>query len=122
MENYEPNRVVVTDIHMTFWSMVVFAIKWTLASIPAIVILVALGAMVWGVVSFIPSTLLEKSLNLGTPKSVETAREPERASGPCEQKNQEWMNFCNWAHQSGGDGHSRCLEQAKLEHKKCVRW
>ena len=32
-------RVVVTDIDMPFGSMVVFIIKWTLASIPAIIIL-----------------------------------------------------------------------------------
>lgn len=33
-------EVVVTDIRMSFWSMVVFMVKWALASIPALFILV----------------------------------------------------------------------------------
>jgi hypothetical protein len=32
-------RVIVTDVDMPFGSMVVFIIKWTLASIPALIIL-----------------------------------------------------------------------------------
>ena len=39
MENNEKNEVVVTDIKMPFMSMVVFMIKWAIASIPAIIIL-----------------------------------------------------------------------------------
>ncbi|NTV98506.1 MAG: hypothetical protein HGA70_05025 [Chlorobiaceae bacterium] len=35
----EDRRVVVTDIRMPFWSMVTFMVKWTFASIPAIIIL-----------------------------------------------------------------------------------
>lgn len=31
--------VVVTDIRMPFWSMVVFMVKWSIASIPAAIIL-----------------------------------------------------------------------------------
>jgi hypothetical protein len=33
----EPGKqaVVVTDIHMPFWSMVTFMVKWAIASIPA---------------------------------------------------------------------------------------
>ena len=36
-------RVVVTDLHMTFGSMVVFMVKWSLASIPAFIILFLLA-------------------------------------------------------------------------------
>ena len=36
-------RVVVTDVHMSFGSMVVFMVKWTLASIPAFIILFVLA-------------------------------------------------------------------------------
>ena len=36
------NGITVTDIKMSFWSMVVFMVKWTLASIPAVVILIVL--------------------------------------------------------------------------------
>ncbi len=48
----EKQKVIVTDIQMPFWSMVVFMIKWTIASIPAIFILFILlglfGAVVTG--------------------------------------------------------------------------
>lgn len=45
----DSNRVIVTDIQMPFGSMVVFILKWTLASIPAIIILMILWIMVVGV-------------------------------------------------------------------------
>lgn len=35
----QKKEVVITNIKMPFWSMVVFMVKWTLASIPAIIIL-----------------------------------------------------------------------------------
>jgi plastocyanin len=38
-----PQKVTVTDINMPFGSMVVFILKWTLASIPAIIVLFLLG-------------------------------------------------------------------------------
>lgn len=37
--------VIVVDIQMRFWSMVVFMVKWTLAAIPALLILVVLGTV-----------------------------------------------------------------------------
>jgi len=39
MDYEEPNYVVVTDIRMSFTSMVVFMVKWVIASIPAFIIL-----------------------------------------------------------------------------------
>jgi hypothetical protein len=36
-------HVVVTDIHMPFGSMVGFMVKWAIASIPAVIILLLLG-------------------------------------------------------------------------------
>jgi uncharacterized membrane protein YvbJ len=39
------NKVTVVDIKMPFWSMVVFMIKWAIAAIPAILILVVLGTI-----------------------------------------------------------------------------
>jgi hypothetical protein len=35
--------VVVTDVQMRFSSMVVFMVKWAMASIPALIILFAIG-------------------------------------------------------------------------------
>lgn len=37
------HEVIVTDIHMPFGSMVTFMVKWAVASIPALLILVVLG-------------------------------------------------------------------------------
>jgi hypothetical protein len=39
--------VIVTDIHMPFWSMVIFMVKWALASIPALIILTLIAAIAW---------------------------------------------------------------------------
>jgi len=38
-----PQKVDVNDIDMKFWSMVVFMIKWAFASIPAVIVLMAVG-------------------------------------------------------------------------------
>lgn len=38
-------QVVVTDIDMPFMSMVVFIIKWTIAAIPAMIVLFILGSI-----------------------------------------------------------------------------
>lgn len=36
--------VVVVDVQMRFWSMIVFMVKWSLAAIPALIILIFIGA------------------------------------------------------------------------------
>jgi len=46
MNNEIEKRVVVTDIRMPFLSMMVFMIKWVIASIPAFMILSIFGAIV----------------------------------------------------------------------------
>ncbi|MCF6258135.1 MAG: hypothetical protein L3J98_12780 [Gammaproteobacteria bacterium] len=43
MNEEESQYVVVTDIRMPFLSMVVFMIKWAVASIPAFIILSIIG-------------------------------------------------------------------------------
>lgn len=45
MNDYS-NRVTVVDIQMPFWSMVAFMVKAAIASIPAIIILSILFAIV----------------------------------------------------------------------------
>ena len=42
----EKQKVIVTDIQMPFWSMVIFMIKWTVASVPALIILSFLVGLV----------------------------------------------------------------------------
>jgi hypothetical protein len=48
----EPNHVVVTEIKMSFFSMVIFMVKWVIASIPAIIILSIIGAVVMTILNF----------------------------------------------------------------------
>ena len=43
--------VVVTDIKIPFWSLVVLMVKWALAAIPAVVILIVIGAVVSALLS-----------------------------------------------------------------------
>lgn len=40
-------RIVVSDIRMSFGSMVVFMVKWAIASIPAAIILAILVGLFW---------------------------------------------------------------------------
>ena len=50
----EPSSVRVVDIDMPFGSMVLFMVKWALASIPAVIILsMVLGVIMWFVSQFI---------------------------------------------------------------------
>lgn len=44
-----PQEVVIVDFNMSFWAMVKFMVKWTLATIPAVLILALIAV---GVVSF----------------------------------------------------------------------
>jgi hypothetical protein len=43
MSSDQPTEVVVVDIRMRFASMVIFMVKWVVASIPALIILFILG-------------------------------------------------------------------------------
>jgi hypothetical protein len=47
MEN--SNEVVVVDVKMPFWSMVTFMVKWAIACIPALIILIIVGMFVFAV-------------------------------------------------------------------------
>ncbi|MFH7319557.1 hypothetical protein ACHHRT_02975 [Desulfurivibrio sp. D14AmB] len=49
MEESKNSLVTIVDIRMPFGSMVVFMVKWVLASIPAFFILAFIGAAVFGV-------------------------------------------------------------------------
>jgi len=42
------SEVVVVDVQMPFMSMVTFMVKWTLASIPALIILAVITAVLAG--------------------------------------------------------------------------
>jgi hypothetical protein len=53
MASKETNEVVVTDIKMSFPSMVIFMVKWAIATIPAIIILTAVGSITWGLLNLL---------------------------------------------------------------------
>ena len=53
-------EVSIVDVHMPFWSMVVFMIKWAIASIPALIILAILGVLASGVITGIVAGLSER--------------------------------------------------------------
>lgn len=43
------NEVVIVDVKMPFWSMVIFMVKWSIAVIPALLILTIVGALCFGI-------------------------------------------------------------------------
>jgi hypothetical protein len=45
----EKREVVVTDVKIPFWSMVVLMVKWAVAAIPALIILI----FIWAVASMV---------------------------------------------------------------------
>ena len=49
----EKREVVVTDVKIPFWSMVVLMVKWAVAAIPALIILILIGAVASMVISAI---------------------------------------------------------------------
>jgi CHASE2 domain-containing sensor protein len=54
----ETGYVEVVDVGMRFGSMVAFMLKWAIASIPAIIILVVLGIVAWAVIGALGLALL----------------------------------------------------------------
>ena len=62
MDSRQEHPVIVTDIRMPFTSMVIFMVKWVIASIPAFMIiwvLFAIMAVLFGGImhSFAPDTM-----------------------------------------------------------------
>jgi hypothetical protein len=53
-----PHRIAIADIQIPFWRMVAIMIKWTLASIPAVIIIsvifAILSAVLFALVGTIP--------------------------------------------------------------------
>jgi hypothetical protein len=44
-------KVVVTDIKIPFASMVVLMVKWAIATIPALILLIVIGSVAIGVIN-----------------------------------------------------------------------
>jgi len=47
MENNEVNQITITDVKVPFLSMVIFMVKAALASIPALIVLAIIGAVIF---------------------------------------------------------------------------
>lgn len=74
--------VVVTDIRMPFFSMVIFMVKWAIAAIPALCILIVFGVLTWGMLGGLLLSLTigkhtdsVRTLGTETPTSVRTSVE-----------------------------------------------
>ena len=83
----EQQKVVVTDIHMPFGSMIVFMVKWAVASIPALIILVVLGAVFWGVTIGLVSSMgnSARQSTSRTSTAPTTTHEPVAAAASAEE-------------------------------------
>src|SRR5215831_9888665 len=72
----EGNRqhVIVTDIHMPFWSMVIFMVKWALASIPAIIILTLIAAFAWRILRGLDTKTVVVGIEVPSSASLHSKR------------------------------------------------
>jgi hypothetical protein len=47
------SEVVITDVKMPFGSMVLFMVKWAIATIPALILLSVIGSITFGILTAI---------------------------------------------------------------------
>jgi hypothetical protein len=50
----DKREVIVTDIKIPFWSMVVLMVKWAIAAIPAVIILMLLASLLSFALGMLP--------------------------------------------------------------------
>jgi hypothetical protein len=55
----ERQEVVIVDVSVPFWSMVVFMVKWAIASIPAILILFWMALLFGGLLGGISASIFK---------------------------------------------------------------
>jgi hypothetical protein len=48
-----PQRIVISDVDIPFWRLVVIFIKWTIAAIPAVIVVTILMAVVTGIITML---------------------------------------------------------------------
>src|SRR5664280_2082315 len=78
-ETPSQQSVVVTDVRMPFWSMVVFMVKWAIAAIPAMIILVLVVVASMAIVSGLVASIGRTARDRGT-KVTALAQTPQRSS------------------------------------------
>lgn len=63
MTEQPSSRVAITDVDMPFASMVRFMVKWAIAAVPALLILMILGAVFWGVLAGLTASIVSRTAN-----------------------------------------------------------
>lgn len=53
------SEVIIKDIKMSFVAMVIFMVKWAIASIPAMIILTLIGAVITGLLGGVFAALMQ---------------------------------------------------------------
>ena len=76
----DKQEVRVTDIRMPFGSMVVFMVKWAVASIPALIILLVLTAALWGFLAGFVGSLTRPSRQVSSSPSSAAGESPNEPS------------------------------------------
>jgi|GWRWMinimDraft_11_1066019.scaffolds.fasta_scaffold91976_1 hypothetical protein len=83
VDDTNKQTVVVTDIRMPFFSMVIFMVKWAIAAIPALCILIVFGVLTWGMLGGLLLSLTigkhtdsVRTLGTETPASALASTEP----------------------------------------------
>lgn len=81
-------QVVVTDIRMPFWSMVTFMVKWSIAAIPAVIMLVAIVmgsmAVVSGLIGSIGQLKPKEERTTFIPQGVTSEYEIQKSKTPAQ--------------------------------------
>lgn len=52
-----PHRVAIADMDIPFWRMVAIMIKWSLAAIPAVIVISIIFAVIGGVIGVIAAMI-----------------------------------------------------------------
>jgi hypothetical protein len=79
MPDESRNHVSITDVDMPFLSMVRFMVKWAIASIPALIILMILAAIFWGTLIAVVASVGSALSRAKTPTTVEMPHTPSRS-------------------------------------------
>jgi hypothetical protein len=116
-ENRNPQQVAVTDVHMPFWSMVVFMVKWAVAAIPAFFILALVAVFIYAAVPALVSGLTSASHS-----AITSTREgADTRTVPVARPTDELAAY-DAASVASHEATKRCIETTSPEvTKRCVR-
>lgn len=95
-DNSPKQEVQIVDLNMPFSSMVRFMVKWTIATVPAIVILVLLTVATWTFASGFFSSIARAFSHVGQPSGasmLSTTSAPLVRSDGHTQRNEEEINY-----------------------------